>query len=286
MLIIFIGLLIVLNFLEPWILKTLFSDPQQRITATLISLVFTRLIVFPWQLIGLLRASDKDFLTHGNTNKSRAIQLVMILGIGYSLAYSVALIQSASFNKKQTELATEYQELLKQDKKYQFTFRNDKTQLVISGELEIGITKAVINILKGNPQISSIALNSIGGHIYEGRGLSKLFTRLGLDTYVYQKCSSACTTAFSGGVKRYLGSSGQLGFHQYKHDLNAHKKSVAFYDATEEQVRDLELFRSRGIDPVFLEKIFNESSDRMWFPTHQELISARMINMIIDTKNL
>ena len=211
----------------------------------------------------------------------------MVLAVGFNLSTSVDAIQSATFKKKQQQLADEYQNYKNQQiSNYKLTLRNNSTQLVISGEIEIGITKAVSNILKNNPQISSIALNSIGGHIYEGRGLSKLFTRQSLDTYVYKKCTSSCTTAFSGGLKRYLGSTGQLGFHQYKQDLNVRKKSVGYHDATAEQERDLELFISRGFEQSFLKKIFNESSDSMWFPTHQELISAKVVDMIIDTTEL
>lgn len=247
-------------------------------------MVFTKLIIFPWQLIGLLRASDKDFLMHGSTHKTRSIQLLLLLATAYSLSYSIDLIQAATHNKKQQQLAAEYQTFKQQDKRYTLTLRNAATQLVINGEIEIGITKAVSNILKINPQISSVALNSIGGHIYEGRGLSTLFTRQSLDTYVYKQCSSACTSAFSGGIKRYLGMSAKLGFHQYKQDLSKHKNSVGFHDAVAEQVRDLKLFKSRGIESQFLEKIFNEDANSMWFPTHNELIAARVIDGVIKLK--
>lgn len=281
---VFIGLLLVIYFLEPWALERFFTDPQQLITATFVSLLITKLIIFPWQFVGLLRASDKDFLKNGNINKTRAIQFLMVLATGLILSTSIDTIQSATFKKKQEQLAKEYQNYIQQQTPhYKLTLRNNRTQLVISGELEIGITKAVSNLLKKNPQISSIALNSIGGHIYEGRGLSRLFTRQTLNTYVYKQCSSACTTAFSGGIKRYLGSSGKLGFHQYKLDLQKHKKSVGFHDANAEQERDLELFKSRNIEEYFLKKIFNESSNSMWFPDHSELLKAKVINGIIET---
>jgi len=280
---VFLGLLALIYFLEPWLLKRFFIDPQQLIYATLISLVLTKLIIFPWQLVGLLRASDKDFLSIGSTLKTRAIQLLMVLTIGFNLSYSVDLLQSAKFKKKQKEDTEEYIAFKNQQvQNYALSLRNNKTQLVISGEFDIGITKAVTNVLRSNPQISSIALNSIGGHIYEGRGLSKLFTRQSLDTYVYKECSSACTTAFSGGIKRYLASTGKLGFHQYKQDLNVHKKSVGYHDVDAEQERDLALFKSRGINEEFLNKIFQENADNMWFPSHDILKKANVINAIIN----
>lgn len=208
----------------------------------------------------------------------------MVLAIGFNLNAGVDSIQKATYKKQQQEDAEEYLEFKRQQiNNYQLTLRNNKTQLVISGEFDIGITKAVSNILRTNPQISSIALNSIGGHIYEGRGLSKLFTRQSLDTYVYKECSSACTTAFSGGVKRYIGTSAKLGFHQYKQDLNVHKKSVGYHDAAAEQERDLELFKSRKIKLSFLDKIFNEGADSMWFPSHDELLQANVIHGTLST---
>ncbi len=280
---VFVGILVLFYFFEPWFLNYFFKDPQQLINATIVSLVLTKLIIFPWQLIGLLRASDKDFLKEGKTTRTRMIQLLMVLAIGFNLNASVDTIQKATFKKKQQEIADEYQEYKKQQiKNYQLSFRNKNTQLVIAGELDIGITKAVSDILRVNPQISSIALNSIGGHIYEGRGLSKLFTRQRLDTYVYKECSSACTTAFSGGENRYIGKQAKIGFHQYKQDLKAHKKSVGYHDAQAEQERDLELFKSRDIDASFLAKIFNEASNSMWFPRHDELIKAKVINGIVE----
>ncbi len=210
----------------------------------------------------------------------------MILAIGFNISTSIDSIQSAAYAYDQQKLAEEYQKLkLQQANNYHITLRNNGTQLVITGEFEIGITKVVSDILKRNPQISNIALNSIGGHIYEGRGLSKLFTSLSLDTYVYKECSSACTTAFSGGARRYLGATGKLGFHQYSHDFTKHKKSVGYHNAKDEQVRDLELFKSRGIDPGFLDKIFNENSDSMWFPSHEELLKAKVIHSYLPTTN-
>lgn len=207
----------------------------------------------------------------------------MLLAIGFVLNSSIDIIQAATFKKKQKEDAEEYQKYKQQQiKNYKLGYRNNTTQLVISGEIEIGITRAVSDILRKNPQISSIALNSIGGHIYEGRGLSKLLTRQGLDTYVYKECSSACTTAFSGGKNRYITKAAKLGFHQYKQDLKVHKKSVGFHDAEEEQERDIELFQSRGIKSEFLDKIFKETSDNMWFPSHDELIAANVITEIIE----
>ena len=131
-------------FIEPWFLNHFFKESKQLITATIVSLIITKLIIFPWQLIGLLRASDIDFIKEGNTNKTRLIQVLMVLAIGFNLSFSVDAIQKATYQKKQKEIAKEYQEYKNnQIKNYQLRFRNSTTQLVISGEFDIGITTAV-----------------------------------------------------------------------------------------------------------------------------------------------
>jgi len=71
-------------------------------------------------------------------------------------------------------------------------------------------------LIKENPQLSFVILESPGGQIYEGRGLSRLFTKHQLDTYSYKECSSACATAYIGGKQRYPGSNDEIGFHQYE----------------------------------------------------------------------
>lgn len=49
----------------------LISDSQQRIIATFVSVLITRLSISPWQIIVLALASEKSYFNHRNTFKAR-----------------------------------------------------------------------------------------------------------------------------------------------------------------------------------------------------------------------
>ena len=196
-------------------LEKLFTDPDKRIQATFISLIFSRGLLFTWLLVGLFRASEKDYLEQGNTLKTRAIQTVLFFSVIFTLVYSIETIQAAIFNKKQLEF-TEPEAL---PDKYHIQLKNNATQLLITGELELGITTKVRQLIESSFRMSSfkiksVVLNSKGGNIHEGRGLSLTFSEYHLSTYVFDECSSACTTAFIGGDMRIIGSEAKIGFHQ------------------------------------------------------------------------
>ena len=65
-----VALLIVISYAELFLLSKLAADPTQLINLTLVSLFITRLIIFPWQLIGLLRAIEFDYIEHKNFLKN------------------------------------------------------------------------------------------------------------------------------------------------------------------------------------------------------------------------
>ena len=211
-----IGLLIAISCAELFVLAWLTVDPTLLISITLVSLLFTRLIIYPWQLIGLFRAIEHDYIEVKNILKTRGLQALALLTVLFTLVYSLEVIQGAVFFKSQVEFYARPDIRVA----YRLDVSGDKQELAISGGLDIGITNAVRSTIEQYPQITSIVLQSRGGQIYEGRGLARLFAERELDTYVYGECSSACVTAFIGGKKRYLGAGGKLGFHQYKVETN------------------------------------------------------------------
>jgi hypothetical protein len=51
-------------------------------------------------------------------------------------------------------------------------------------------------------------------------------------------------------------------------------------DPQAEQQRDMELFRRRSVPQVFIERIDATPPGSMWFPSHRELLAARMVDVI------
>ncbi len=269
-----ISLIAVISYAELYFLTRLASSTEHLVAFTLGSLLITRLIIYPWQLIGLFRAIEYDFLEHRNILKSRSLQALSLLTVLFTMVYSIGTLQGTFSYLKQLERYSKKPEAAN----YQLMINNDNKSLLISGNLDIGITDAVRAKLKSYPGIKSAVLSSGGGHIYEGRGLAKVFTKFKLDTYVEEECSSACTTAFMGGVNRYLAAEGKLGFHQYKVETKNHGKIVPFYDLRIEQQRDLELFKSRGVKQQFLDRMYEQPAHSIWFPKHSTLRESLIIN--------
>jgi hypothetical protein len=275
-----VGLTIVISYTELFVLSKLTADPDRLITLTLVSLFITRLIIFPWQLIGLFRAIEHDFIEYGHYLKTRVLQALGLFAVLFTFVYALEVVQGAIFYKSQLEFYSQ----LDAQPDYQIEMNRDQ-QLSIRGGLDFGITKAARSILLANPQINAVVLQSRGGQIYEGRGLAKLFTEFGLDTYVYEECSSACATAFIGGKRRYLGTEARLGFHQYSLEKTEHSKILPFYDLGAEQQRDLELFKSHGVDQAFLDRMFDQPSSQIWFPDHTTLYEAQIVHYVIPSQD-
>ena len=276
-----VALLIVISYAELFLLSKLAADPTQLISLTLVSLFFTRLVIFPWQLIGLLRAIEFDYIEHKNILKTRSLQGFALLTILFTLVYCLEVIQGTLYYLKQVESYSRPGDKVE----YQLNVSEDQQQLIIRGDLDIGITTAVRSMIEAHPEIKSVVLQSRGGHIYEGRGLARLFIEHGIDTYVYEECSSACTTAFIGGKQRYISTQGKLGFHQYWIETTKYSQFVQFYDLRVEQQRDLSLFKARGIDQEFLNKMFDQPATRIWFPDHSTLYDAHIVHGVIASQD-
>jgi len=275
-----LGLLVLVSGIELYLLSRVEIDPAHLISVSLVSLFITRALIYPWQLVGLFRAIDRDFMAHRNTLKTWGLQAFALLTVVFTLVYGLEVIQNTLFRKQQLEVYARPPAVIG----YTLEIDEGEQQLHIKGALDIGITKAVREVLVKHPALSSVVLQSPGGHVYQGRGLAKLFSEHQLDTYVFKECSSACATAFTGGRNRYLGAEAQLGFHQYVLEPGSGGFRVIFYDPRLEQKRDLELYKSRGVEPEFLHRMFDLPAAGMWFPDHVTLLDANVIDAVIVSK--
>ncbi len=278
-----IGLLIVISYTELFVLSKLLLAPSRLIGLTLASLLVTRVIIFSWQLTGLFRAIEHDFIEHRNILKTRALQALAMLTVVFTLTYSLDVFQGAVFYTRQVEIHARPSAKVAYQIELISLNENPKQQISIRGGLDVGITNAVRLVLDTNPQITAVVLQSRGGQIYEGRGLARLFSEYGIDTHVYDECSSACATAFIGGKKRFLFATGKLGFHQYK-IMKKHSLFAVLYDVRIEQERDMALFESKGVEQEFLDRMFDQPANRIWFPDHATLLNARIVHSIIPSE--
>jgi hypothetical protein len=128
-------------------------------------------------------------------------------------------------------------------------------------------------LIARNPEVVGIILDSEGGQIYEGRGLARIITKHRLRTFSLDECLSSCTTAFIAGTTRTLGTNARLGFHQYKT-----YSIIPSIDVDNEQAKDMAIFVKQGVSPRFLEKIFAQPPESMWWPDIDELLDAGVVH--------
>ena len=151
----------------------------------------------------------------------------------------------------------------------------DGTLVHLFGPLDNGVTRDLEAFLGDHPAVQAIVLDSDGGSIYEGRGVARLIIERGLATYSLGGCSSACTTAFIGGSRRWLAPQARLGFHQY--ELQS-RNLMPNIDSAAELRKDFEQFALQGVDTERLAPALTTPSASMWYPDHALLLEAGVIH--------
>ena len=252
------------------------KNPVISARVIIIFMALYLLIIYPWQFIGLWRSCNRHIKINGKRFWARTAQVLVVLSLIVSLGnlrYYWPIYRS-SFQiafVKDSECGN-----------YTLTLEKNNTLLHLQGGLGYGVSKDVSKILKANPKVEGIILDSIGGYIYEGRELAKLISAYGLDTYSIKGCYSAATIAFIAGEKRFLAMGANLAYHQYK----SYEGFDKFGDMEEEQEEDLLCFEQRGVKSEFLKKMFGATPDDLWYPTIDEMIDAGVIHGIVNPSDL
>ncbi len=265
----FVLLFFALGLLERLIFPPFIVDEIAVTTAVLVYFVVVKLVIYPWQVVGVLRCCATRIRL--NTGRMRAIaaQFAVAVSLGVILLSTIETYQSLQIYKHKLALEAiappiaEYTlDLIKQD-----------TLIHLSGPFEIGITNDVSDLLNRHPQVTGIILDSVGGQIYEGRGLARLIRENKLQTISLEQCLSSCTTAFVAGTTRSLGTNARLGFHQYKtYSL------IPSINVDNEQAKDMAIFVNQGVAPEFIDKIFMHPPEGMWWPEIDELVAAGVVH--------
>ena len=265
----FLLLFFALNYLERFIFPPYLHGELCVTIAVIVFFVIVRLVIYPWQVIGLIRACDYHIKNYTDRSWVVAAQGMVILSIVATLTATFASYQS--FLRYKHSLRPPV--FLEIEPLYSLDLIRQNTLIHLRGPFQVGITRKVSELIALHPEVSGIILDSGGGQIYEGRGLARLIRENQLATYSLDKCVSSCTTAFIAGTKRSLGVNAKLGFHQYKNYA-----VMPVVDLDEEHAKDIALFAGQGIAPEFLRKIFQQPPHQMWWPEEDVLIRAGVIH--------
>ena len=235
-------------------------------------LILGCLVLYPWQLIGLMRACDRYLRDYGDIAWVTTVHGIMAVSLVVTAVTVFSVLQSGI-----SLYAASGGAPVVQPPGYVIELVAERTLVEIEGQFEPGLSRRLAELLSREHGIRGIVLSSDGGQIYEGRGVAKLIVERRLDTYVFDECKSACTIAYIAGTRRFLGRRGRLGFHRYR--LNAQHP---FIDVAAEQEKDRTFFEQQGVDPAMLGKIFESSHKTIWFPTVEQLLQARVVHRIVD----
>lgn len=238
----------------------------------LLPFLMADIVLFAFQFTGFNRATETHLKSHGGMSAVWAgyLGFLFMAGLSITLWWGVLL---AALTPPETESYADQEERLRRET-YALTLSDDATSLAFTGEITFGLTKRIRALLAENPRLRTLVLTSPGGHIYEARGVAGLIQQAGLATKVASDCSSACTLMFIAGHPRVLTPDARLGFHQYAVLFGNTLPSV---DLAREHAKDLKFFQDQGVSPVFLDRMFEQTSDSLWYPSQDLLLEARVV---------
>jgi len=262
-------LFVVLDLVEQFLFPPYFKDEAVVTGAVIAYFIVVKLIVYPWQVVGVLRACDLRIKSDSSRSWATAAQIALVVSLAATLIATIETYQKLQIFKRNLELEA----MTLPVPGYSLDLIEQAKLIHLRGPFEIGITRRVAELIARNPEVVGIILDSEGGQIYEGRGLARLIRENKLQTYSLEKCLSSCTTAFVAGTTRTLGTNARLGFHQYKtYSL------IPSINVENEQAKDMAIFVKQGVSPEFLEKIFVQPPESIWWPEIDELITAGVVH--------
>lgn len=141
-------------------------------------------------------------------------------------------------------------------------------ELLVSGDLEFGTTRALRRALEANPKVERVHLESRGGRVKEGLAMGLLIRDRHLDTQVVHECSSACVTAFAGGARRLIDAETRLGLH------SAGGAGATTQGIAEANHESDSFIAGRGVDWRVLEKGAAVANSDIWFPPAYVLLAS------------
>jgi hypothetical protein len=107
--------------------------------------------------------------------------------------------------------------------------------------------------------------------MFEADRMAKVINRRRLNTEAQEYCMSACTLVLLAGKERAATAAAQVGFHQPQFPgVSAAEQGMMISDMRAMYVK-------AGVAPDFLDKALSVPPESMWFPTVDELISAKVI---------
>lgn len=226
-----------------------------------------------WQLVGIWRSAGKHRQRGGKTFWAVLARIMVVLGLlraaGALATPGIALISEAA------RLVVG----IDNTPPYQIRVLRDGTELELSGGMPFGTADALKKALDAAPAVHVVHLNSQGGRMGEAYQLYRTIRERNLITYTSAECVSACSVAFLAGRERYLGENGRLGFHS-----TSVGGELTGEVAKELNDRVRQTLLAHGVPGSFIDRALSTSPKDMWYPSKDELLEAKVIDSVVDSR--
>jgi len=177
-------LLFLFGILERFIFPPYIESELAVTIAVITYIIVVKLIIYPWQVVGVLRTCDLRIRSDTGRSWATAAQVALVVSLATTLLATIETWQSLQVFKRDLML----KQVIPPQPLYSLDLIKQETLIHLRGPLQIGITSQVEEMIKRYPEIGGIILDSEGGQIYEGRGLARLIMENKLETYSLDKC--------------------------------------------------------------------------------------------------
>jgi hypothetical protein len=223
-----------------------------------------------WQLVGVWRSAGNHITSSGRRLWGTIARVAVIIG---------ALRGGGDFVQTILPMLAESSKMavgIDGTPPHRMRFLRNGTEVELAGGMPFGTADALRKLLDAAPAVRTVHLNSLGGRVSEGYEIHRLLRDRRLAAYTAADCVSACTIAFLGGTERLLSEKARLGFH-----------SLSFGTLDQKQLPEINqdvrrTMLAHGVPAAFIDKALGTSANSMWYPTTQELVSARIVTRVVD----
>jgi len=240
--------------------------PARYLSTALLTTSLIGIVISVWLLIGVWNSASRHVAKGGKQHWANAAKLLVLLGF-FQLPMTV--ISSYQPLKEHWKVATGFQP---GGAKVSFQVWPDGKSMLLSGGINDGTAEALLAALAQNPWVTTVVLQSAGGWVREGDMVADIIRQRKLNTYVQDECDSACTIAFLAGHERTAAPNARIGFHSFASvgtdKLRANMKDTVLVKAT---------YRKAKLSEPFIEKILATPSDKLWHPSHDELLEEGIL---------
>lgn len=244
--------------LSPW-LETNFSARYGSICILLLSSL--GIVAWAWAISGTWASANRHVLRGGKKGWAVAAKCVIVIGV---LRTIVALHGMTDSLSEHVKVATGRQ--LGPDITLQV--RADGKTILLKGGINDGAAESLSKALDLAPSVKTVVLQSTGGWVRQGDMIAKVISERGLNTYVEQECSSACTIAFLAGRERTGEPNARIGFHSFRSIGSQGTVPNPVNSSTAQAT-----YSKAGLSSAFIAKAVATPHDKMWYPSQDELLS-------------